>query len=578
MKIERFLWRSGTAALFVASPTTIAIAGEAMPIAAESPRLESEESRSTEANPIRHPPAISPPELLQQSTPKQSAAPQENSLRQLDRPIVEMYGHPMGQVTSVSQLRDVQPTDWAFQALQSLVERYGCIAGYPDGTYRGNRALTRFEFAAGLNACLDRINELIAAATADLLTRDDLLTVGRLQAEFAAELATLRGRIDALEARAAELEANQFSTTVKFGGEVIFGLAAAGGGDPPGEGDDRNAIFGQLTRLGLVSSFSGKDRLRIGLIAANFANAGFAGNGGLGTDMALLSYQADSENQFDLDILEYRFAALGDRVVFTLRPVGFSLSSVLTANSPYFDNGRGAISRFGEATPLLKLGNLDAGVGFDWLVTNRLRLQVAYGTRDSNDPERGRGIAGADHSAVGVQLLAQPFNRVLTGISYINTYSDNGQLDTFTGSLNADTSGFINEPMQIHAVGGSLQWRILNNLTFGTWGGFTFANSVESDNYANTETYLFSLGYSDPFGREGDLLAFLFGQPPKLVDGRGLRFGDDEDTSLHLELFYRFRLNDHISITPGVFYVTNPEHNDDNDDIVIGTIRTVFRF
>ena len=65
----------------------------------------------------------------------------------------------MGQVTSVSQFSDVQPTDWAFQALQSLVERYGCIAGYPNGTYRGNRAMTRYEFAAGLNACLNRVNE-----------------------------------------------------------------------------------------------------------------------------------------------------------------------------------------------------------------------------------------------------------------------------------------------------------------------------------------------------------------------------------------------------------------------------------
>lgn len=61
----------------------------------------------------------------------------------------------IGQVTSVSQLSDVQPTDWAFQALQSLVERYGCIAGYPDGTFRGNRAATRYELAAALNACLD---------------------------------------------------------------------------------------------------------------------------------------------------------------------------------------------------------------------------------------------------------------------------------------------------------------------------------------------------------------------------------------------------------------------------------------
>jgi hypothetical protein len=61
-------------------------------------------------------------------------------------------------VTSVSQLSDVRPTDWAFTALQSLVERYGCIAGYPDRTFRGNQATSRYEFAAGLNACLDKIN------------------------------------------------------------------------------------------------------------------------------------------------------------------------------------------------------------------------------------------------------------------------------------------------------------------------------------------------------------------------------------------------------------------------------------
>lgn len=575
MKIERCLWRSATAALFLASPTAIAVADEVRPLRVDSIQLKDEASGLNQANPIQPQPSISPPELLSH----------EHLIQHLDRISVEMYGRSRSQVTSVSQLSDVQPTDWAFQALQSLIERYGCIAGYPDGTFRGNRALTRFEFAAGLNACLDRINELIAAATANLLTRDDLLTLQRLQEEFTVELATLRGRVDALEARTQELEANQFSTTVKFGGEVVFGIAGAWGGDPPGDEGDRNVIFGQLTRLGIVTSFSGKDRLRVGLVAGNFANSGFRGNpteddpiSGLGTDMALLSFQADSENEFDLDVLEYRFATLGDRVVVTLRPVGFSLSSVLTANSPYFDNGRGSISRFSEATPILKIGNLDAGVGFDWLVTNRLRLQVAYGTRDANNPSRGGGISGADHSAVGVQLLTQPFNRVLAGIGYVNAYSDNGNLDTFTGSLNADASGFINEPMQIHAISGTLQWRILNNLTFGTWGGFTFANSAISNDYANTETYLFSLGYSDPFGREGDLLAFLFGQPPKLVDGRGLRFGDDDDTSLHFELFYRFRVNDNISITPGVFWVTNPEHNDDNEDIVIGTIRTVFRF
>lgn len=85
------------------------------------------------------------------------------------------------QVTSVSQLSDVRPTDWAFQALQSLVESYGCIAGYPDGTFRGNRAMTRYEFAAGLNACLNKVNELIKSATTNLATKEDLTKLQRLQ-------------------------------------------------------------------------------------------------------------------------------------------------------------------------------------------------------------------------------------------------------------------------------------------------------------------------------------------------------------------------------------------------------------
>ncbi len=116
----------------------------------------------------------------------------------------------ISQVTSVSQLSDVQPTDWAFQALQSLVERYGAIAGYPEGTFRGNQAMTRYEFAAGLNAALDRINQVIASGTANAVKCEDLVTLQRLQSEFATELTVLRGRVDSLEASVAELEQTNF--------------------------------------------------------------------------------------------------------------------------------------------------------------------------------------------------------------------------------------------------------------------------------------------------------------------------------------------------------------------------------
>ena len=185
------------------------------PISPELPIHEAEEpSPAVSLQPQVQP--VAPPAALPETGSSLAAdlAPADDSL------------NGVAQVTSVSQLADVQPTDWAYQALQSLVERYGCIAGYPDGTYKGQRALTRFEFAAGMNACLDRINELLTASTANLATKEDLATLQRLQEEFAAELATLRGRVDQLDNRVAELESNQFSTTTKLSGEVIFSRGA----------------------------------------------------------------------------------------------------------------------------------------------------------------------------------------------------------------------------------------------------------------------------------------------------------------------------------------------------------------
>ena len=118
------------------------------------------------------------------------------------------------QVTSITKFSDVDPTDWAYQALSNLIERYGCVAGYPDGSYRGNRAMTRFEAAALLNACLDRVTEVT----------DE---VKRLVMEFEKELAILKGRVDGLEARVGELEATQFSTTTKLKGQTTFVIGAS---------------------------------------------------------------------------------------------------------------------------------------------------------------------------------------------------------------------------------------------------------------------------------------------------------------------------------------------------------------
>lgn len=484
---------------------------------------------------------------------------------------------PLEKVNSVLDLTDVSPRDWAYSALESLAERYNCLLAYRNRAYRGDRAMTRYEFAASLDACLTVIQQQIAAKKSDI-TRDDLEKVKRLQTEFATELGQLQSRIDNLEARTAELEANKVSQSVTvFGGEAIFGLATAFGGDPPGKGDAQTVLH-SLVRLQTVSTFTGKDRLRVEMAAGNFDDLGFANPQVLNTAPALLSYQADTDQNIQLSMVEYR-RALGDRFVVTFRPVGFSLATVLTANSPYFDNGRGAISRFGEANPVFKIGNLDAGVGFDWLISQRFRLQMAYGTQGTGNPLKGFG--NADSNALGLQFLLLPFDRVVTGLTFVYGYSADGRLNTFTGSAIADASGFINQRSRIYAASGTLQWRVLDDLTFSTWGGIVGTHGMETDAFAVSTNYMFALGLSDTFGRDGDLLAVMFGQPPKLVEyddfdvSSGLA---DDASSYHIEAFYRFKINDKLTITPGFFMVTNPGNIENNNNIYVGALRTTYRF
>ncbi len=179
-----------------------------------------------------------------------------------DGVILQILENAQEPASSVSQLSDVRPTDWAYAALQSLAERYGCITGYPDGSFRGNAAISRYEFAAGLNACLQQVSDRLSQA----LSREDITILQRLQEEFAAELVALRAETNALEAQAAELEANQFSTTTRLRGTVslsgnsLFGTERAG---DSGEDLDENVTFNYRVRLNFDTSFIGRDLLKL---------------------------------------------------------------------------------------------------------------------------------------------------------------------------------------------------------------------------------------------------------------------------------------------------------------------------
>ena len=513
--------------------------------------------------------------LLSLLTLSNVAYSQELSVDELNLP---NSSRSLDQVTSVSQLSDVQPTDWAFQALQSLVERYGCIAGYPDGTFRGNNFMTRFEFAAGLNACLDQIVAIVGGG--DTLDPSDLATIRRLQEEFAAELATLRGRVDGLEARTAELEANQFSTTTKLNGEAIFALSDTfGAAVGESSGDPTQTQFGYRVRLNFDASFTGRDRLRLRLQDRNLNQL----SGPTGTNMSRLGF-AGTTDGVELARAVYRFP-MGDNLRGFLVATGFSAENMSEVLSPQASSGSGALSRFGRYNPVFRLSS-GAGGGVQARFGD-FGLDVGYLAGNANNPERKNGLFNGDQGAFANLTYALGDN-VNLGVFYDRHYFPSGEvnLSGTTGSANARNPFGSDVAVGTDTLGG--QFRLgLGAIDLSGWLGFTWANAqnsangFESGDRAEIINYALSLTAPD-LGGPGNLAGLIVGVPPQATrvqrSDPALLGREDTDTSLHIEAFYRHRLNDNIAITPGFFVITNPEHNSNNEAQWVGTIRTTFSF
>ncbi|GFE71383.1 hypothetical protein CFPU101_39930 [Chroococcus sp. FPU101] len=327
-----------------------------------------------------------------------------------------MQTKPMSQVTSVNQLRDVEPTAWAFEALRSLVERYGCIVGYPDRTFRGNRALTRWEFAAGLNACLNTMERLIQEGVSVL--REDVDKLKRLAQEFETELAVLGTRVDNLENRVAFLEDHQFSTTTKLTGEVIFGLYGVAAGERDGGEDiDRVPALGHRTRLEFNTSFTGQDLLYMRLASGNVADLSET----TGTFQSTLSYTQPDDNNVALEVLFYNFQ-LTENISVWLEAFGGATDDFTnTLNALDGDGASGAISAFGTRNPIYFAPG-QTGIGLQGKF-GFLEVSAGYLAGEGNDPTPGNGLFNGSYSAIG-QIGIVPNERFGLAFTYIHVLTN----------------------------------------------------------------------------------------------------------------------------------------------------------
>ena len=482
--------------------------------------------------------------------------------------------------------QDIKPTDWSYQALKALIERYfnlysltpsdkaeshRCISSYQNLSDRRG-IISRAEFAVGLNACLNQIQTAIA--NAPTVSQTDLGTLLRLIQEFQSELAILRGKTDGVQARLQDLEATQFSSTTKLKGEAIFGWGSLLSGN-------ENTIFGSRVRIELETSFSGEDLLFTRLSRNDFS--GFEAE--VATLQGNLAFaEPNPADNVELETWQY-FFNLGDRLDFVIGAAGLEAEDLApTINVLDGDGGSGSISAFGTRNPIYYPPG-DAGLGITHRPSDRLRISAGYLASAAEDPSSGSGLFDGPYSVLG-QIMFAPSDNLNLAAIYIHSYSQsNLQSGTNRANLQSLTAELFNQEVATvsNSYGLELSWAISDRLVIGGWGGLSKVSNLttlEGQIDRGTQdiwNWAVTLALLD-LGKEGSLGGIIIGSEPRVTNSTIEAIGEDRDLALHLEAFYQYRINDNISVTPGVVWITQPDGDLADEDLAIATVRTTFSF
>lgn len=128
-----------------------------------------------------------------------------------------------------------------------------------------------------------------------------------------------------------------------------------------------------------------------------------------------------------------------------------------------------------------------------------------------------------------------------------------------------------------------MTWRFTPNIALSGYGAAFFVDDSSGEVDASTTftSWMAGVHFNDLF-QKGNNAGIIFGQPLYRTDASGAASlspaGANRAVPYHLEAYYRFRINDNISITPGAFVLFNPESNSNNDTTTVGVVRTTFTF
>jgi len=490
------------------------------------------------------------------------------------------------QVTSVNQFSDVQPTDWAYQALSNLVEKYGCVAGYPGGKFKGGNAMTRYEAAALLNACLDRVSE----------KTDELQ---KLLNEFDSELTVLTSRVDGLESKVGKLQAQQFSTTTKLKGEVNMIL----GGVPNYDSitttkDPSSTAFNYDVRLNFDTSFTGKDLLKTRLRSGNFSAAPFgsSSNNLFKLDKAEECVTAGNNsrtcNPVWVDRLYYTFPVGNDikltagTMLRNTEVVSF-LPSVYRSQILDFFGLAGAPGVYNKATGAGFAAqwkqNVEKGKPFFTFDTSYISERGNDSTTGMFDNEGAQninaqlGFKGPNYGVAMGYRYGSEGSRTRVG----NGYAGNPLLDNQeSNSASIGAYWQPKEPGWIPSISVGYGYTNVSRAASASDPTRRFSSSLSP---VDPQSWTVAMQWDDVFVK-GNSAGFAFGEAANPDHNPTTGTACDTSTvcatpnnSKMYELFYKYQVSDNISITPALFWVEQMVLNG-VDDAWGGVIQATFRF
>ena len=597
---------------------------------------------------------------------------------------------PAHAITSVDELTDVNQNHWAYEALRDLVEKYDVIEGYPDHTFRGNRATTRWELAAALNALIKSVGRDLARLGAEKADRADLETLAKLQEEFKSELAALQARTDALETRAGAIEAKNSEQDQRLSllertqvhGDASLGvlsdLNGRGGRDQfsaPGSNRDgiTNAIsavgrlrltldvpvkedkedskigagelhtrliaaFGRISPNAVgasggnsMTSFNGYSRIA-GDAGANAEGVNTSGlNPGLTTGTNVRSYLYVEDLHYHqhfksgIPLLtswmmgsdDDKWATTGDLYV------GSMPWRYLYDKSPYRGNENTQFQNPAFVnTPGIAVNQSMPMVAYQWhqkLGSDNLSADLTAGAGSISVGDLTSGLNATYEGRVNYKVADQPGNVYAGGY---NVWSAGSSDPTRGGSLGAPfvggtsvvnrsggVTGLGNTQKSLNAfyAGWSQDWYKGIGTTFnylyagrGEWG--YFLNSYNQTLGASNGTVRTGSGVFNPtvvsprqsisgvlsipmraFGvREHDIIGLGY----SILSLRSNNIGDNfpSGTRYHnayehtAEAYYKWAVNDAISIVPSVQYISNPLGVRENGNVWVVGLRTSYTF